>query len=377
MKASDRNPATRGFTLVELLVVIAIIGILVALLLPAVQAAREAARRNSCKNNLKQLGLAALNYESARQELPPGYLGNPVNAPNDWKKPFLNGNQTTGLPNQSIGVLVYSLPYVEEQALYDSFTNDYQIGPDSYDTFFCQACLLLGGTPEDEQRRRDAQTVIAAFLCPSTPDEKPQGVYLDKMYVIDDNIFSISASRLSAEEDLGVTHYLGVTGVEGWAGGNTTVQDRPDLPSQALIDRQIAGELRGVFGRREPTPLGRVTDGTSHTLMFGEAVGTLGVSVGDDFDLNALYNGLSQAYAWAGWACLPTYNGLDVTAENGAPNPESVYQAKWSHYGSSHAGGIVQFTMVDGSVHALSSDIDIDLFHNLSTARGEDIARLP
>lgn len=62
----------RGFTLVELLVVIAIIGVLIALLLPAVQAAREASRRASCLNNLKQLGMAMHNYESARKEFPPG-----------------------------------------------------------------------------------------------------------------------------------------------------------------------------------------------------------------------------------------------------------------------------------------------------------------
>ena len=62
----------RGFTLVELLVVIAIIGVLIALLLPAIQAAREAARRMSCQNNVKNIGLACLNYESAKKAHPPG-----------------------------------------------------------------------------------------------------------------------------------------------------------------------------------------------------------------------------------------------------------------------------------------------------------------
>jgi prepilin-type N-terminal cleavage/methylation domain-containing protein len=103
----------RGFTLVELLVVIAIIGILVGLLLPAVQAAREAARRMSCSNNIRQVGLAFLNYESAYKKFPPG-----------WGGPAPGGTGTDADPNVGrVGINRWSgtlmvLPQMEQNSLY-------------------------------------------------------------------------------------------------------------------------------------------------------------------------------------------------------------------------------------------------------------------
>ncbi len=105
-----------GFTLVELLVVIAIIGILVSLLLPAVQAAREAARRVQCKNKVKQLGLAVLQYENANVKLPPcgsaSILNNPANPAVDIYNPF-GGKQ--------LSWIVFLLPYLEQDALFAEF----------------------------------------------------------------------------------------------------------------------------------------------------------------------------------------------------------------------------------------------------------------
>ncbi len=105
-----------AFTLVELLVVITIIGILIALLLPAVQAAREAARRTQCSNNLKQIGLAAHNFEQANGRFPPGYLG-----------PIPQSNSTSAAEFstqvQQMGCLSFLLPFMELSNVGDLLAN--------------------------------------------------------------------------------------------------------------------------------------------------------------------------------------------------------------------------------------------------------------
>src|SRR5687767_10434986 len=127
-----------GFTLVELLVVIAIIGVLVALLLPAVQAARESARRMQCANNLKQIGLALVNYHDTNKWFPPGAV---------WRSSTAGDNDNRG------SFFVRILPFVEQQSLYNLF--DFNKNTDDQRLTSASTSELLRGQ------------VIASYICPS------------------------------------------------------------------------------------------------------------------------------------------------------------------------------------------------------------------
>ena len=346
--ASKRYVPTCGFTLVELLVVIAIIGVLVSLLLPAVQSAREAARRNQCSNNLKQIGLAALNYDASHRVFPPGFLGS--TGPTNF-------SAVTG-PNgshQCIGVLVYLLPYMEAQPAFDRLTQTLRVGVDTYDDNYWKNANAWAV----------AQTTMSAFLCPSLPNTLPDcGMIGHTWGEFNGSKFQHHFSGwIPSSSPLGVTHYQGVAGIYGKIGS----QWRIDHFGNSVVNDRY---LIGVYTARSKISTENITDGTSKMLAFGEAPGSIGHGIEPYPGCTGEY---SAGIAWIGTAALATNFGLDVSRENGAPNPGASYLTHRSYFGGVHLGDMVPFVHVDGSVHALRKSVDSAIYRALSTIAGDEI----
>ncbi|MEM8863967.1 MAG: DUF1559 domain-containing protein [Planctomycetota bacterium] len=229
----DRRHA---FTLVELLVVIAIIGILVALLLPAVQSAREAARRVSCQNNLKNLALAVLNYESAYSRLPQGMTYSAALSGSVGNLADFTGSWVTDV-----------LPQMEEQALYDTF--DFTV-------------------PIRDVLNEPARSVeIPTFLCPSDANNRVayQGPVTGEGLGLNwarGNYAANAGANSLANLNLGPS----VTGVQP-PGMN-------DSSSPAwkgnLVSSRWPGSTRGMMGPNAGVRLAQILDGTSKTMMLAE-----------------------------------------------------------------------------------------------------------
>jgi prepilin-type N-terminal cleavage/methylation domain-containing protein len=349
----------RGFTLVELLVVIAIIGILVALLLPAIQAARESARRNACSNNLKQLGLAALNYESTRKVFPPGFLGSIDESDfgrlDDPTRPPPNNK------HQWHGVLLYLLPHLEAQSVYDQVTLTLETGIDSRDT------TQWWGDPNAGDY---GQTTLSAFLCPSMVNSRPDGITAIMYGELSPSTFTIHAGYWDTDVGLGLTHYMGVAGIFGKVGSGWYAVLGPNQEVQ--LDKAWVG----IYTTRSKTSNAHIVDGTSKMLMFGEAPGTVGQGI--QAEDGSGHGEFALGNSWLGSANLPTVFGLDSSVENGFPNSGARYQIHWSYFGSLHQGNVVQFVYADGSVHGIPKEVTVPVLDALSTIQGgetEDLSQ--
>jgi prepilin-type N-terminal cleavage/methylation domain-containing protein len=300
-----RGKMRSGFTLIELLVVIAIIAILIALLVPAVQKVREAAARSQCQNNLKQIGLACHAYESTYRSLPPGYLGSFPN--------LTEVDSTTTNPYytyQWVGVLGQVLPYVEQAPVYTQLLQGAPADYLSRSKAYSHWALNLGPWTAAHAR-------IPIFLCPSTDPYVNSAVTVVSMQTFvnpSDGRLELYIGELpvgSGGADLGRTNYVGVSGYFS----------------------DIVPSLKGPLTNRSGLALTKVTDGTSNTLLIGEAIG--------DCD-----TGPQQvAFSWMGVGAMPTAWGTPT-------GPTSV----WANFSSQHLG-IVQFCFGDGSVRGIRKGI--------------------
>lgn len=233
-----------AFTLVELLVVIAIMGILVALLLPAVQAAREAARRNSCTNNLKQLGLALHNYESAHQTLPPGYRSASHAAP---AHPLRDANTWDAPPGW--GWTAHLLEYLEQGSLAASIDFRQPLWTAQYTALVRQQPALL--------------------LCPSVSGPTTP------FFVQDESGEPLSIAGSTIE--VGRSHYVANHGQEscwGECGASTSGPVFVDIYTGETKTVDIDGDASrvadGPFYRNSKVSFRQVTDGLSNTIFLGE-----------------------------------------------------------------------------------------------------------
>ncbi len=318
-----------GFTLIELLVVIAIISILVLLLLPAVNAAREAARRTQCINNLKQIGVAIINYETAHSKFPTGVI-------------LAEGSMWSG----------YILPFMEDEKL----KNLMIIGEDAAGNFqWAHPGPYRHPLRDDAYRNLIAvESVITAYRCPSA--------------ALPNHQYDVSSDNWHVMERAPGSYI-------GCASGVVVDQNRPRGMEE------LDGVLYGHNKDEKPhktVRLKQVLDGTSKTMLVGEAwhdsqvqrkIGRQQESArgdhkdhwyigGDDPDI---YNDSSECLGSTG--VRPNLHLLNKCGDGASDRECQELQISFS---SAHRG-IVNVVMCDGSVHRVEEEIDAAIWSAMGT----------
>lgn len=314
---------SEGFTLVELLVVIAIIGMLVGLLLPAVQQAREAARQMQCSNNLKQMGLAALNHETTSKYYPSG----------GWRA-YWEGDPDFGFGKKQPGNWVYSiLPFLEQNALW-------QLGQD--------------GDQAQNEKIKEAnkvrdQTPLAFLNCPSRRVCKTYWAW----------------AYTNNSKDLG-----GVGAKCDYAGNCANAYFTSTYPTSYSegLAKTYSWTVTGTTDFQSEISIGEIRDGTTNTYLYGEK-----------YIEASRYEPVSSRYA-AGDDHGP-YVGADndnvrITTTSALPRQDRVGHDNGNIFGSVHAGAF-GMAMCDGSIHRVSYSIDAETHSYLGRRADGNVAQIP
>jgi prepilin-type N-terminal cleavage/methylation domain-containing protein/prepilin-type processing-associated H-X9-DG protein len=299
----------RAFTLIELLVVIAIIAILIALLLPAVQQAREAARRSTCKNNLKQIGLALHNYHDTYKTFPPGYI-------------FDVRDAAAGTCcRESWGWTAMILPHIDQKPLFEQLGVSKQ-GLDQG--------IATGGTAYQQL----LQTPLDVFRCPSDPGGNNGVTVTHQNRHFGGGIGTTTAGW--GNWVASSSNYVGVLGNRERVGSN---YPNPD-------------DTNGIFSYNSRVRIADITDGTSNTFLVGERdakncrggswVGTRNPYGGNGS--RGIYLLVGGAHGAALVLNAPPWDGNDLCGEG---------------FSSYHTGG-AHFVLADGHVVFVSDNINFN-----------------
>lgn len=364
---SNRSPRM-AFTLVELLVVITIIGILIALLLPAVQAAREAARRVQCQNNLKQLGLAALNHEQMHGTFPAGGWGK------DW-----TGDPNRGFKDKQPGGWIFNvLPFMEQEGVYNMGL----------------APLDSGESLAGELQKRNG-TVIPGFNCPSrrrpmaytnTASARVVGASPSKVARSDyaangggtentEIVYSVdSRGQITSSTDF-VTPGGYSTG-DGWSVcvGSNTSNCWPD-----------SSKMTGVVVWHGMVRMADIRDGSSNTIMLGEKFMDpdhymTGDIQGDQWSMYCGYSSDIIRSTWALFTESPAGSGNYTIEDRHKPLRDKTAPASASDdpdhpyphsFGSAHSSGF-NAALCDGSVRLINYTIDPMIFYWLGNRKDNE-----
>ena len=312
----------RGFTLIELLVVIAIIAELIALLLPAVQQAREAARRTQCKNNLKQMALAALNYESDNKCFPGGSYSGAVSP-----------STTVCYYPENFSCFVRMLPYFDQANVYNGM-----------DLTLCSsspANIAANGA------------IIKALVCPTDTNNAPIGFPSTRS----------SSSGVSPGWSFNEVNSLFPATAPNYSVAFTSYAGNAGTFTFGYISKMgstTLSQYNGTIYNDSSVRISDITDGTSNTFLFGE------------HSKNQLYK-LDPGFAisdgqWTSGRYYDTLFSTMYPVNVGFGNSVGTSTASFSYYmptaaGSMHIGG-AHFAMADGSVRFISNSISSWSFNN-------------